>query len=179
MQINKNKSHGLQQDFSEFVKGPPETTPTHLLNNIQAQINSLENPGFKKVVSKLTGLHLFASGLTLSFCPQFGFNPFLDHHGITHYFMQWGETVCLFLCGAIYLGMSALVFRIFLSQQEWKKYRQHEFANLTALISLSLFFYSMTGPDFRALLAIAWTIGAFMMAFAIDHMPLKHQTKKV
>lgn len=125
------------QEFENFLTADPVSPPQALSESILKSVrNDLAiSPGY--LFAKLFLIHLVVGGLTLMFCPQFGIGPLGGSHGMAHWTMHWGPKVCAMICGAVFLGGSALVASLLLAKPELAALRRHLFAYYGMMVSLS------------------------------------------
>ncbi len=90
---------------------------------------------------KIVIIHLFVGTLTLLFCPQFNVSPLAGSMGLMPLFMAFGHRICAFLCGAFFLGSSAIGLHLFLKPGEalYLKHRRYRIYSGLAFGSLAVF----------------------------------------
>lgn len=114
------------QEFHEFLTLKEIQPPQHLDKVILRKVHEYLNPSKTRIFSKLTLIHAVVGTLTLFICPQFGFSP-VNHVGILNFLMRFGDPVCMFGCGAVFLRMSSLAASFFLHAEEIRVIRKTGF----------------------------------------------------
>lgn len=162
------------KDFESFLEsGHAQLEPT-ALDHLKKELF----PRLSTVAMKLGLIHLASSVLTLMACPQFGFRLFFSGHGLMHYFMKAGSVACFGFCGALYLGVTFWLAKIFLGEFEWALLRKNAVLSLGVLSFLSLGFFAMIdGYELNFEVGFVWLLGAIVSAAApllttVRHRPL-------
>lgn len=103
------------EDFKDFVNSDGAPVPEEVSNQILRQVHRDLNPSAWLVFSKLLGIHALVGTLSLAICNQFGLNPFHTNFSLSDYFMKFGHSTCMVLCGVLFIsltiGLSYLVLR--------------------------------------------------------------------
>jgi hypothetical protein len=150
----------LNQEFQDFLSATETAPQASVSNNILSLINGDLNPSFQKVFMKVLGIHSVTSLLSLSLCSQFGIRTF-SFFDLMHTFMKMtGPTICLALCGALYLGLSSLMISLFLSPEEVRKIRLQKGLQITLLSGASLGVFLCLGAEMLFLPMIFWFVGS-------------------
>jgi len=161
MKNNMNEKEWLN-DFNEFMDceniQPPEALTKKILSNTKKLINP--SPWF--VFVKLLGIHSIFGTLSLAICNQFGLNPFNTHLSLSEYFMTFGHSVCMTLCGVIFVGSSLLAAWMILSRDEFYVIKKNYLIQVFSLSFLSLAVFIALGAHMSLSIAILWTIGAVL-----------------
>src|SRR4051794_2045624 len=97
-----------QNEFRVFAEADEIQPPRTLSATVLATAARFLNPSPLSVFKKLGWIHLFAGGLTLTVCPQFGIGPIGGGHGWMGAVMNYGSAACGVFCGSIFLGFTAL-----------------------------------------------------------------------
>lgn len=149
-----------KNDFSDFMNSGNERPPTHLSESIFNMVASDLNPQLSKIYSKFLFVHLLASAISLSICPQFGFRLFGEGHGLMKYFMNFGTYGCYVACGSFFIGVSYALMGVVLSKAEFLRIYRNRFALTTSIVLISLGFFFMSGTDVLLGIAVSWVVGA-------------------
>lgn len=156
----ENRNQEWLREFETFMK-PDQATPPHSISQaVLARVRTDLNPSLKVVSAKLFGLHAVGAGIVALFCPQLGVGPVVGGHGIMHLFMQFGPLVCASICGAIFLGVSAVLATIFLEREELRLANRYRFLNITLLASISFAGLMLAGGSADRLSYAFWIMGA-------------------
>lgn len=148
------------KDYKQFLAKTLTESAPPLSASLRASIQRDLNPSAWSVFTKLAGLHLLASVLTLSVCPQFGIRLLGNGAGLMGVFMRLGPVACLVACGAFFVGTGLLLAGLLLRGEELRLIRKHRWLALTTLVSLSLGFFLMLDTEVLLNLAVAWFLGA-------------------
>jgi hypothetical protein len=146
-------------EFSTFMNSEERLPSNEVSNTIIKKVHKDINPTSLKVFSKIGIVQAVIGLITLTFCPQFGFS-LTGNHGITHFMMRFGETVCIFGCGIIFIGSSLLVSAFVLSRDEMRVLRSHKILQIGILSLLTLGAFYCFGAQIFEAVTIAWMIGS-------------------
>ena len=163
----EKRNHEWLKDFESFLKQEESFPPTSVNQSVLSQVRTDLIPPLKVVAAKLFGLHAVGAGIVSLFCPQLGVGPIIGEHGIMHLFMEYGPLACATLCGAIFLGLSAILATIFLSREELRLANRYRFLNVTLLASLSFGGLMLAGGSADRLSYMFWIIGAVVTGWSI------------
>ena len=97
------------EDFQEFVRSESVPVPESVSKAILSRISKDLNPSPWIIFIKLLGIHAVVGTLSLAICNQFGINPFSTEFSLSDYFMKFGHSTCMFLCGVLFVGSSLFV----------------------------------------------------------------------
>ena len=157
-------------DFNDFKSNdscaPDESLNLKVLNYIREDID----PRFTVVFSKLVGIQALIGFLTLTFCPQFSLS-LTNNFELFHYLhYKFGESICMAICGSIFIGTGAFVSAYLLKKAEIQKIRRSIFLYYFTVSSIALAFFTFLGPSIYFELATFWFFGAlaagvFMLEF--------------
>lgn len=150
------------EEFNEFVSTPSSTVPENLSKKVLSNIYSLLNPSPWLVFVKLFGIHAVVGTLSLTICDQFGLSPFNTGFSLSHYFMKFGMSVCMPLCGVLFVGLSVGLASILLSQEEFGVLRKNSPLQIFSLSIISLAIFILLGAEVTLSLAFLWTLGALV-----------------
>lgn len=156
----------LREEYEEFANSKPTEPGPALSSKVRERILRELHPAPAQVMTKLLAVHVVASVISLSFCPQFGVQFFSESMGIMRYFMTLGPFACTALCGAFFMFVSIASGLILLSPEEVRTLRRHRVLGLTALVSITLAFFWMLNAELVLGLTLAWLIGAYGVGFA-------------
>lgn len=165
-----NNSNKWIDEFKEFVEVKEIEPPRNVTNAIFSRVRSDLNPSLKLIAAKLFGLHLAAGAIVLFFCPQLGVGALMGGHGIMHFFMYSGPVVCAGLCGAIFLGTSALFSTVFLTREELLVANRYRFLNVSFLAALSFVVIILSGGEADRLSYLSWIFGALTAGWIVLKM---------
>lgn len=161
MNKNMNEKEWLNE-FSEFMESDIITPPEALSQKILSRTKKLINPSPWLVFLKLLGIHSIFGTLSLAICNQFGLNPFNTHLSLSEYFMTFGHSVCMTLCGVIFVGFSLLAAWMILSRDEFYVIKKNYLIQVFSLSFLSLAVFVALGAHISLSIAILWTMGAVL-----------------
>jgi len=160
------------QEFEKFLTAETVAPPPQLTDSIIKSVRRELAVAPAYLFAKLFLIHIVVGGITLLFCPQFGIGPLGGSQGMAHWTMLWGPKVCAMICGAVFLGGSALVASLLLAKPELFALRRHLFVYYGLMVLISgggLFIASKvlsTGshfPESAAFLGI-WSLAAVISA---------------
>lgn len=69
--------------------------PEHINSKFLGDIKKRLNPDLRYIIAKLFGIHTLTTIITLTICPQFGFQFFKTSLNLMHYFMELAWTALL------------------------------------------------------------------------------------
>jgi hypothetical protein len=156
-----------KNDFQAFMNSqglsPSEKLNDKILNFVKADLD----PSHKMVFLKLLGIQAFIGFLTLTFCPQFKLS-LTNKHDLFHYFHHnFGESICMIICGSIFIGSGALFAAYLLKSNEIKKIRESRLLYYTSISIVALSVFFLLGSDIYLKLTFFWfsgsTIGGIIM----------------
>lgn len=151
-------------EFNEFIHTPSQTPPEALSHAILQEAQRALNPPPTAVFGKLLVIHTFFGTLSLSICNQFDLNPFNTTLSLSDYFMTFGHSVCMFLCGVLFVSFSLLAAGILLTRDEFLVIRRNFLIQIFLLCSLSLATFVAFGAQISVNIALLWCLGAFLGA---------------
>lgn len=162
-----NNSNKWMEEFKEFVAVKEIEPPRNVTRAVFSKVASDLNPSLKLIAAKLFGLHAVAGAIVLFFCPQLGVGALMGGHGIMHFFMYYGPVVCAGLCGAIFLGTSALFSTVFLTREELLIANRYRFLNVSFLAALSFVGIILSGGEADKLSYLSWIFGALTTGWVV------------
>lgn len=156
-----------QNDFKEFIHSH-KSPSLQLDQQILASQKRLGRRNKLTLFFKVTLLHLIAGIITLSICPQFGWNPFNIGHDLSQFFMQYGMWACGLFCGSIFIGTGSILKYAFLDLKKLAPH-QHQLLRNTSIISfIYLCLLMVIGKDAHFIsieFALSWFIGALFIEY--------------
>ena len=148
------------EDFNDFVSHKDASVPEELSQKIFSYVHRDLNPSPSKVFVKLTVIHALVGTLSLSICDQFGMNPFNRSFSLSEYFMRFGHSVCMSLCGFLFLSLSVLIAWFFLRPEELQRLWKTSWIQIPSIAMLSLAAFAALGADLFVGIAGLWFLGA-------------------
>ncbi|MDC0980261.1 hypothetical protein OAQ84_00850 [Bdellovibrionales bacterium] len=148
------------QDFQDFLNSKNISPPEQISANVLTHVKSDLDPSHLTVFSKLMGIQAFIGLLTLTFCPQFNLsltNNYELFHLLHHTF---GESVCMAICGSIFIGSGAIFASYLLSLGEIRKIKESKFLYYLLISSIAVLTFIFLGADIYLKLTLFWFIGA-------------------
>lgn len=161
--MGSEKVGAWENDFREFLDADSSAPPAVLSDGVVKHVRAELNPSFWKILSKLALIQAASGAVSLLYCPQFGLS-FTSGHGLMHYLMQYGATVCMVGCGALFTGLSLLVASLLLRPEEVRVLRSHRLLQATVISALSLGAFACAGATMVGGLALVWAGGAILGA---------------
>jgi len=163
---NKITEKEWLEDFSDFVRGGEGVkVPEDVSSQILQQIHKEMNPSAWTVFMKLLGVHGVVGTLSLAVCDQFGISPFNTGFSLANYFMKFGHSVCMTLCGFLFISLTILLGRLVLRSEEIMVLKKNVFVQIPALGALSLGAFMMLGAEVVLGIAALWLLGAAIGGF--------------
>lgn len=159
---NQNNENKWLEDFKDFVACETTSVPIEISDKIVNSVFRDLNPSPWLVFAKLFGLQSVAGIISLAICNQFGLNPFQTHFSLSHYFMKFGNSTCMFLCGFIFLGIGVSVGNAILRLEELRVLQKHFGLQIFALSLFSLGIFSIVGAEITLVIGSLWLLGALI-----------------
>lgn len=172
----------MKKEFEQFMSISPQSPKVDLsektLSFIQSDLQI--SPPF--IFFKLFWIHLFAAGLTLSFCPQFNIGMARDSVSSALYsLMQVHPLLCAAFCGTIFLGATAVASVLVLKTAELWWLRKRAAWIYSLLVAISLGFFMLSGNVFEQhydfSFVAAWSITAILIAWLITRLGVFFRTR--
>ena len=151
----------FQKELDEFLSCEAHQAPYDISNDLRQKIHSELNPPVPVVFSKLATSMLFAGGLTMLVCPQFGVGGNFGTW-MMDIAMQYGMEACHFACGAFFSSVGILAALMILNSEEIKLLRKTRILQLGAVTALSLSLFICLGFTGFTTLEGFWLAGAFL-----------------
>lgn len=150
------------EDFKDFVSSEGTPVPTDLSEKILKRIRADLNPSAWTVFLKLLGIHSVGGTLSLAVCDQFGLNPFKTDFSLSEYFMKFGHSTCMILCGVLFIGVTIGLCRMVLSPDEFRVLAKNAPLQVFGLSVLSLVAFIAFGAEIVLSIGVLWFIGAMI-----------------
>lgn len=115
------------------------------------------------LILKIASIHLTATALVMTFCPQFGLGLFKNgHYGLTSLFMMVSHEFCQFMCGLTLFSVSLLAIykNLKITELEWIMTQKSTLAGLAVALTGSFFW--MLAPHINLLFLSLWVAGALL-----------------
>lgn len=174
MKKNLNETEWLEE-FNQFISSEQIQPPKDISNRILETTKRMMNPSPWIVFLKLLGIHSVFGTLSLAICNQFGLNPFNTHVSLSDYFMTFGHSICMPLCGVIFVGFSIVAAWMILNRDEFNVLKKIYLIQICSLSLFSLATFMVLGAHITLGLAVLWFIGA-LIGGAIPTWTLAHKT---
>lgn len=149
-------------DFNEFTSVEPVEVPDFVSNKILQKTHKAMHPPALKVFFKLLGVHSVFGTASLLICDQFGLSPFNTSLSLSEYFMTFGHSVCMFMCGLLFLGFSLVSTYVLLTDEEFKVLKNNLIIQIVSLSILSLSVLVALGAEVSLSIGLLWLLGAFI-----------------
>lgn len=164
--MNESRSTaGWVEELREFLEAEEISPPEALSRRILTRVREEMNPSSWRVFAKLAAIQAGVGFVSLFFCPQFGINP-MRHSGLAGLFMKLGGHGCMLACGALFLGMSALMASFLLRPEEIRVIRRNELPQFALLGLLSLGTFFCLGNGVIPGIASLWLLGSVLGGLA-------------
>jgi hypothetical protein len=168
--MKKNKTSSIANDFQTFLGTEAEIdltdkVPDALQGPLLEEIHQDLNPSALRVFRKTSLIYFLSGAATLMVCPQFGLS-LTSGHGVMHYLMQFGDTVCMLGCGALFAGLSFFSVSAFLRPEEIRVLKKNRLLSHGALAALSLGAFICLGAEVVIGLGLFWFMGAIFGGLA-------------
>ena len=160
--MNRNSENEWLKDFKDFVDAKDTVVPKEISQKILQRVHSALNPAPRMVFAKVLGIHSVVSTLSLSVCNQFGMNPFHTGFSLSDFFMKFGHSACMTICGFLFVGLSIGFARILLKPEEFLVLRKNYFIQVFVLSLLSLATFIAFGAEILVGIGLLWVAGALL-----------------
>lgn len=157
-------------EFQEFAGAEKAVVPDALARTLQERIAADLNPPAWAVFGKLAGLQAVVGVLSLLLCNQFGMNPFGTEFSLSDYFMRFGHSTCMLLCGVLFASLSVAAAGWLLRPEEQKVFGRHPLLQLFALSTLSLGAFAAFGAEIALAIGALWLAGYFAGALVASRL---------
>lgn len=150
------------EDFMEFTACEDIAVPEELSNRILMKIKNDLNPSAWLVFAKMVGIQAIVGTLSLGVCNQFGMNPFNTEISLMNYFMKYGHTVCMTLCGFLFIGLGVTFALMFLNKDEIRAFKKNSLIQVFCLSVFSLVGFLTFGADIVLSFGLMWLLGGLL-----------------
>lgn len=157
-------------EFSEFLEVDEVVPPQALSKQVKAAVGAELFPSVTRVLMKLSVLHVFAGGLSLLACSQFGMGRTTV---LTHSFMRFGDIPCMAFCGALFIGATGFVAGLVLNAAELNVIRKQMYLPLIVLQVISLAVFLAFGAEIAVAFGLAWMAGGFLSGVGFAELARK------
>jgi hypothetical protein len=161
------------EDFKEFVETKGTPVPHEVSQNILQYVRSSLNPSSWLVFVKILSIHFIVGTLSLAICDQFGLNPFHTDFSLSQYFMKFGHSICMMICGFLFISLSVIFSRFILRQEEFVVLTTNVFMQTLSLSVFSLGVFMVLGAEMALSIALLWVFGAIMGGMITAHAALR------
>jgi len=158
----KDTEKNWLKEFNEFMECDSTTVPRHLSKTILDSIQRDMNPSAWTVFYKLFTVQGIAGTLSLLVCNQFGINPFQTGFSLSHYFMKFGNSTCMLLCGFIFLSIGISASRFILRKEEFQVIKRNSFLQIFSLSLLFLGIFAIVDAELTFTIGVMWVLGALL-----------------
>lgn len=152
-------------------------TPTAIDEKILKTIKDKLNPDIKTIFLKLFSIHLITAIITLSICPQFGFQTFKSQFNLMEFFMKFGSHFCDFACGIFFTATTIFIAIFIISRDELRVLRHHRTMTVFSIVLASIGFFLIMNPQLFFELSLLWIVGAICGATVTLEIGTKFQLK--
>lgn len=159
------------EDFQEFVQSEGTPVPENISKAIFDRVHRDLNPSAWLLFAKLLGVHSVVGTLSLAICNQFGINPFQTNFSLSDYFMKFGHSTCMLLCGVLFVGSSILLSRMLIRPEEIRVLRKNAWLEVFGLSMISLGVFAALGAEITLAVGILWFVGAMLGGTTIAMIP--------
>ncbi len=150
------------EDFKDFVETKGTSVPQVLSQKILSYVDRDLNPSAWIVFFKLLGIHSVVGTLSLAICDQFGMSPFDHGFSLTQYFMKFGYSFCMMMCGFLFLGLTGAFSYLILKRQEFLILKKNVLIQVFFLSVLSLASFLAFGVELVLTATLLWLVGALL-----------------
>lgn len=150
------------EDFRDFVSSQGEPVPEELSQKILRRVHLDLNPSAWIVFFKILGIHTVMGTLSLAICDQFGLNPFSTEFSLSRYFMKFGHSACMVLCGVLFIGLSIILASHILLREEVRVLSKNAPLQVFGLGVFSLVAFVGFGAEIVLGIGFLWLLGAMI-----------------
>ena len=153
------------EDFKDFISLEGAVAPEEASKNILKKVHTDLNPSAWWVFSKLFGIHIVVGTLSLAICNQFGLSPFHTEFSLSEYFMKFGHSACMFLCGVLFISLTVMLGRMIFTQDEFRVLSKNAALQIFSLSVFSLVAFTAFGAEIALSIGVLWLTGAMLGGF--------------
>jgi hypothetical protein len=157
----------LLKDYEDFLSGGSVAPPRHCSEDLLKRIHTELKPSFVSTFLKMLGIEIVVGALTTFLCPQFGFG-LSTGFSLMDVLMKFGDSVCMFGCGAFFLGACAFVMSLLLNPEEMMLVRRSELLQFAGLTILSIGFFAFVSGGLGLSVMLSWALGAVSGGFLLS-----------
>ncbi len=150
------------EDFNEFVNSEGVPVPQEISEKILNRVHRDLNPSAYLVFIKLLFMQSLVGTLSLGICNQFGINPFNTNFSLSDYFMKFGHSFCMTLCGVIFIGLGLSLGQSILNSDEFRVLKKNSLIQVFFLSLFSLVALAAFGSEVVFGIGILWLLGALV-----------------
>lgn len=150
------------EDFNDFVSHSEVKVPEALSRRILNYVHRELHPSSWMVFGKLVAVHSLVGTLSLSICDQFGMSPFKSGFSLSEYFMRFGHSFCMTICGFLFLSLSIFFAWVWLRTEELKTLWKNAWIQIPSIALLSLAAFTAFGAEVVLGIAALWFLGALV-----------------
>lgn len=163
----KNSEREWFDEFKNFMEVEPAHVPRETSRGLFERLKGELLPSAWRVFAKLMGIHFVAGTLSLAICDQFGITPFQTGFSLAEYFMHYGHSVCMILCGTIFVGFSVVLAWILLERNEMRVVAEKSWMQVPVLAVSSILVFHLLGSNSAFIDDLFWLIGAIASGIMI------------
>lgn len=155
--------HIDNRDFDEFLRSGGRTPQKDVSQAILDRVRSDLEPPVSLVFTKLLLVQSIVGVMTLLFCPQFNLS-LTNNYDLFHFFHRnFGQTICMAICGGIFVGSGALIGSFILRKPEMNQVAKRPLLYYFAVASVFLSAFLLLGVDVYLEAALAWMVGSWLI----------------
>lgn len=157
----------MNKDYNSFTKNNSDSPSPELSTFLKSKIAKELQPDTKIVLLKLLAIQGIIGTLTMLFCPQFNLS-LTNNHELFHYFHRnYGDIVCMLICGSIFMGTSAFFSSYILNFAEIKRIKESRILFNIATTGILVSILLILGADIYIKLFFFWLIGALISSISL------------
>lgn len=154
------------KDFQEFLVSDGHSPPKQLSDDILYFVHRDLNPSHRLVFIKLLLIQTVVGIVTMLFCPQFELS-LTNNYDLFHFFhRQFGRTICMAICGGIFMGSGAVAAAFILKGPELRKISRTPLLYYFSISSIFLLGFLLLGANVYVEISAAWIVGACLVGSA-------------
>lgn len=165
------------KEYEDFISSGSRQPSERLSRGVLSQIGEKLHPSAWLVFLKLGAVHLVASLLTLSLCPQFGLGLAGTDSALYKMFLKLGPTGCMVACGAFFMSLTLILASLILKPEEIRSLREHRVVQVGALGLISSVIFICLGAEVHLQYLTAWFAG--LMLFGTLSLEIGWKSRKL
>ena len=159
------------EDFGNFVSSDTHSpVPEEISKSILSRIHKALNPSPWIVFLKVFGIQIVVGALSLAICDQFGMTLFNTGVSLADYFMKFGHSACMTLCGFLFVGLGVSAACFLLKPEELSVLYKNAIVQAVAISIVSILIFMIFGAEILMGVGTLWLIGATLGGLAPIHM---------